>query len=123
MRFVKGLHVAVAVLLLALAGVQLNDPDPLFWVVIYAAAAVMPIARLWGRRLPVGWGVAFGLAVAGLLVSLPGFIDFVRAGEFDLIGRGMSASRPNIELAREFLGALIGLVCLLPYGRWHTRGA
>ncbi|MEM6551893.1 MAG: transmembrane 220 family protein [Planctomycetota bacterium] len=113
-------HVVVALFLLAMAGIQLNDPDPLFWIVLYLAVAVMPMARLGRRRWPVGWGVALGLVVAGLVVSLPGMIDFVKAGEFRLIGGGMSASRPHIESAREFLGALIGLVCLLPYGRWHT---
>ncbi|MEM1108302.1 MAG: transmembrane 220 family protein [Planctomycetota bacterium] len=115
------LHLAAAALLLTMAGIQLNDPDPLFWVVLYVAAAVVPIARLIRRRLPVFWGVAFGLALAGLVASLPGFIDFVRSGDYTLIGGQMTADRPQIESAREFLGAVIGLSCLLPYRGWHTR--
>ncbi|MEM1211402.1 MAG: transmembrane 220 family protein [Planctomycetota bacterium] len=123
MRFSKISHGLVAAFLLAMAGIQLNDPDPLFWGVVYGAAAVMPIARLAGHRLPVGWGIAAGLAVAGLAVSLPGLIDFIRFGDYALVGGSMSGERPHIELAREFLGALIGLLCLVPYRKWHTRGA
>ena len=115
-------HGLFALLLIALAALQLNDPDPALWVAIYGAQAALPIARLAGRHLPILYGIAAGLTVAGLLASLPGFIDYLRSGNYGDIGGAMSDAVPYIEPAREFLGTLIGSTSLLLYKHWHIGG-
>jgi len=63
---------------LASVAVQFNDPDPLRWITIYAAAALCCV--LWERRWGPPSAPAFiaGIALlwsAGLLVAIPADVD------------------------------------------------
>ena len=112
-------HIVPAAIFLAMAALQLNDPDPTLWVAIYAAVAAAPIARLNSRRSPILLGVATGLVVAGLLVSASGFLSFFEEGDWLALGAEMSDQQPYVEPAREFIGTLMGAVCLAFYWPWH----
>ncbi len=102
-----------------MAVIQINDPDPVFWLIVYLAVAVVPASRVLGMRLPVVFGVVAGLVVAALLISFPGFIDYLESGDYAALTGGMTADKPYIESAREFLGMAIGALCLAFYWRWH----
>ena len=96
-----------------MAFLQLNDPDPAYWVVTYALTGVsVQGPRLTHLLVPTVWAT-IGLVVAGLLQSLPGFIQFVSLGDWSSLTGTMSSSRPQIEFAREFLGLLFCLVSLV----------
>ena len=109
--------------MLVMAAIQLNDPDPLLWVTLYTAIAVVPAAKVINRQLPIFWGVCLGIVIACLAISLTGFIEFVQIADFAAIGGEMSEHKPYVESAREFLGTVIGLTCLLVYRSWHINGA
>ena len=113
-------HFALSALFLVMAFIQLNDPDPALWVLLYLSIAILPAACFWQRRLPIFWGVSAGIAAACLALSFAGFVDFIRFGDYASIGGDMTAEKPYVESAREFLGTLIGVSCLLGYRRWHT---
>ncbi len=106
-----------------MAAIQMNDPDPLLWLTVYLAIAVVPASRIFGMRLPVPFGIVVGLVSAALLLSFPGFVDYMRSGDYASLTGGMSAEKPYVESAREFLGTAIGAVCLLFYRRWHLSSA
>jgi hypothetical protein len=106
-------------LFLALAVIQFNDPDPLYWVVVYGWTAGLPIAAFLEWRWPAGYWVAVGLGLAGLLHAGPGFLDYLASGEYGSVGESMEAAPPYVESAREFLGLLMAAVCLGVYRRWH----
>lgn len=110
-------HGLVAAVFLLMAALQLNDPDPLYWVVVYTAVAAIPAARAFGQRLPTILLIACGMVLAGLLFSLPGFIDYLTSGDYASLGGAMMAEKPYVEPAREFLGLLIAAGCLMAYGR------
>ena len=114
-------HIVPAAIFLAMAALQLNDPDPALWVAIYAAVAAATIARLNSRRSPILYGAAMGLVVAGLLVSASGFLNFLKEGNWLALGAEMSDQQPYVEPAREFIGTLMGAVCLVCYWPWHGR--
>lgn len=102
----------------ASALVQLNDPDPLLWFAVYAAAAVLVV-------LPVGrwvWRAHVALAAMALLWAatlVPGALELPAVG---MLADEMKAATPAIELAREALGLL--LVAAGLGGRaWASRGA
>ncbi|MFT7653369.1 MAG: hypothetical protein ACI9UU_002480 [Candidatus Azotimanducaceae bacterium] len=113
-------HLLASLVLIVMAGLQFNDPDPSFWVAMYGIAAMMPIATLLGRRLPTIFYIAGGMLLAGLLISLPGFIDYLDSGDFGAIGGEMTASKPYVESAREFLGTAIAAFVLGFYWQGHT---
>lgn len=123
MKLGSAAHASISLLFVTMAALQINDPDPSLWIGLYLAVAAIPAARVLERRAPVLFGTALGLVIACLLVSLPGFVDFLRSGDYGSIGGEMSSSKPYIESAREFLGALIGLICLIFYRKWHIRSA
>lgn len=109
----KAIHAVIAVLLIVTAGLQWNDPDPLYWMVTYVAAAVVAGAACVGRALVKLSLIAMGLSLAGLLITLPGTLDFIAAGDYGSISGGMSDDKPWIESAREFGGLLVAFVYLL----------
>jgi hypothetical protein len=115
MTLAKLVHIFVSSMFMAMAFVQLNDPDPVFWVAVYMAVSFVPITRLIAYRSISMFYVAAGMCLAGILISAPGFIDYLGSQDYAAIGGGMSEDKPYVESAREFLGMLIGAVCLLLY--------
>ena len=93
----------VAAMFLVTAALQLNDPDPLFWIAIYVAAAAACLAT---GRAALSWALAglVGLAaVAWALSLLPVLQEMV----FSDLFKAMKAETPVIEESRELLGLLL----------------
>lgn len=101
-----------------MAVIQLNDPDPLYWIVVYVFVGVVPAAKVFGLQSAKLTWVASGMVAAGLLVAMPGFIDYLSSGDFASIGGEMMIDKPYVESAREFGGLLIAAFTLLIYQRW-----
>ena len=95
----------------ASAAVQLNDPDPVLWFLVYAAAAMLVALPMGPRRWWAHAGLAAGALVWGLSL-VPGALALPRWG---LLAAEMHAATPAIELAREALG--LGLVAAGVGGR------
>jgi hypothetical protein len=84
--------------------VQLNDPDPVAWIAIYAAAAVVSFLSMRGR-LAWPFAAAVALAAAGWAVSIAprvvGIVPFREMfGAFEMQNVG-------IEESREMYGLLL----------------
>ena len=95
------------------AALQLNDPDPLYWFLVYAAVAVVAAAAVVGRRLPRFALVTLGAVIAGVLIAAPGFVDYLQSGDWSSIAEHMNDEEPFIEQGREFVGLLIAAAALL----------
>jgi len=104
-----------------MAAIQLNDPDPVYWVAVYVVVAAVPAARIFGRRLPTTAAVAAGMVLAGLLIAAPGFVDYLASGDYAAIGEKMMDEKPYVETAREVVGLLIAAVGLIFYDRSGQR--
>jgi len=106
---------ALATLILALmAAIQYNDPDPLYWILVYGAAAVVTGAAVTGRRMPRFALITLGALIAGMLISVPGFIDYLQSGQWGAIGEHMNDEEPYIEEGRELVGLMMAAAALLP---------
>jgi hypothetical protein len=105
---------AIATLLFfTMAAIQLNDPDPIYWVVVYSTAALLSGGLCIGSRLETISKVTMGMVLAGLLISGPGVIEYFTAEDYASIYGGMSAEKPYVESAREFGGLLIVAIYLV----------
>ena len=62
------------------------------------------------------------MVIAGLLISAPGFSDYLRSGNLGSIYGEMLDSAPYIEYAREFLGLLITATALGFYFKASSPG-
>ena len=111
------LHIFAGLLFLMMAVIQFNDPDPVYWIVVYALVAAIPLSRATGHRLPRALMLAGGMVLAGLLISGPGLLDYIASGDYDSISGKMMDEKPYVESAREFVGLFAAAICLLIYGR------
>jgi hypothetical protein len=100
------------------AAIQFNDPDPAYWVLVYASTAMVAIAAAAGRLRPFWVGAVIGGVVAGLALTMDGFIEFLQHGDYANI-MGDMASSTFVEESREFLGLTLALTLLIYYSIRH----
>src|SRR5881394_3109931 len=84
--------------------VQYNDPDPVRWMAIYGAAAVVCVLAIMGRErwpLPAAIGL---IALIWALTLAPDVIGKVRFGE---LFEAFEMKDERVEVAREMGGLLI----------------
>jgi hypothetical protein len=92
------------------AVLQYNDPDPLSWIALYAAAAAACV--LWGLRRAT-WPLAVPLAVLSAVwtaLLLPEVLGHI--GPSDLFLR-MSEKGGRVEIGREVGGLVIAIAWML----------
>ncbi len=108
----KYLNLFLALLFAVFAVVQLNDPDPLFWTLIYGIMAL--ISGFAAFRKYNLWLMLAVLAVLifELFKLFPSITGWVQDGMPSIIS-SMKAEEPHIEFVREFLGLLICFVVLI----------
>ncbi len=98
-----------------MAGLQFNDPDPIYWVAVYGGTALIALGKGLGRYSEFWAAIAIGGVVAGLIYAVPGVLNFIDFGSLDELTGKMSASKPYIESTREFAGLMIALIVLASY--------
>lgn len=100
------------------AMVQYNDPDPLFWIVIYSAASACCVIYLSGRSVA---RPALIIAVAGIAWAL--FLVPRVLGETSLseIFASISMQTRAVEEAREIGGLLLISAWMLVLWRYPPR--
>jgi hypothetical protein len=113
-----------AVILTVSAALQLNDPDPIYWVAVYGAGAAVAFIHGIGRRAAFLAALTIGLILSGMIYSAPGFLEFIQIGDLlsisDAITGPMDGPNPYVEPAREFLGLVIALAIVASYSlRWR----
>lgn len=105
------LYILLAMVFAVFAYLNLNDPDPIPWVLGYGATAALFAFAAFGRadRRIIGWSaVALFLWMSTMI---PGMVDWFKLG-MPSIADEMQATAPHIEVVREFLGLLIAVLAL-----------
>ncbi|MCU0419641.1 MAG: transmembrane 220 family protein [Cyclobacteriaceae bacterium] len=112
-KIINGL---LALLFMAFAFVQVNDPDPLVWIAIYgstAVACIMAMYRYYPRPYLAGLLVLFLVYLAFLF---PGMVDWYRSADRSLLFDDVAKMQyPYIEEAREFLGLALCAIAVAVY--------
>lgn len=116
----KTLLVLGAIVFAAFAALNLNDPDPVIWVMAYGLVALMFLGAVFGRADRRIVGVYAATLAVWMLTMLPGMLDWARMG-FPTITGSMQAHEPHIEVVREFLGLLIAVLALAALWRFTPR--
>lgn len=111
----------LAVMFLLFAFVQLNDPDPVIWILIYGSLAVfciMAMFEFYARKFILAWIL---ILVAYSILYVDGVIEWLKSEDksalFDEIAKMQNW---YIEEAREFLGLIICISVLIFY--WFRSG-
>ena len=106
----------LAALFLVFAFVQVNDPDPLLWILIYGAMAVLAVLAMFNIYYRPVIIALLVLYVAYSLVYIPGVKEWMQQEDkTDLFDNVAKMNHLYIEEAREFLGLWICIAVLIFY--------
>jgi len=101
-------HFLLSLMFLAFALLQINDPDPLLWILIYLAMAVLCGLAAFNKfyiKIMIALAVGY-LAYMGIL--FPGAMEWYHSPDRSLLFDDIAKMQyPFIEESREFLGLLI----------------
>ncbi len=107
------LNFVLAVMFLLFAFVQINDPDPVLWILIYGGMAVlcvMAIFEVYPKKVIIGILVLF---IGYSLVYIPGTLEWLRNDNKEMLFDDLAKMQfPYIEETREFMGLLICIIVL-----------
>jgi hypothetical protein len=110
------LNSILALMFMAFAFVQVNDPDPILWILIYGVMAIVSVMAIFEYFIPaLMYALALGFTVY-LVILFPGMMDWYNSPDRSLLFDDIAKMQYTyIEEAREFLGLAICLVVLVFY--------
>lgn len=114
----KALHILFTALLIYIAWLQVNDPDPLFWASLYLLAALVPLSQLINKTFSARlflYGIAAGYCIAGVAMVFSGALGYIEHIGQESIIQDMSPDKPYIEETRELLGTFFTLAVIFGY--------
>lgn len=106
----KYFNLLFAIIFVALAFLQLNDEDPLLWIVIYLSGATLctlSISQKGSSFLFIVALIAYLIYAVVLFFVPDGVWAWLNDYNSENIARGMKATKPWIEYTREFFGLLV----------------
>jgi len=109
----KIINVVLFVLFLVFAVLQLNDPDPIIWVLVYGLVAIITLVANY-KNIP-RWLIGI-LALALLLYAskhLPSLLEYLKTDNKKELFGEMVYDKPYLEGTREFLGLILAVIGLL----------
>lgn len=110
----KVVNLLLAVMFLVFAFVQVNDPDPIVWILIYGSMAVVCVLaafRMYYKFVLIGLLVIF---LAYSTVFFAGVTEWLAQDDKSvLFDDVMKMQHPYIEESREFLGLIICIIVLI----------
>lgn len=104
----KIINFVLALIFLLFAFVQINDPDPILWILIYGNMAVLSVLAMFKMRFVYWLGASIVLysIYAALLVN--GAWEWLQSPDRSLLFDDIAKMQyPYIEETREFLGLII----------------
>lgn len=133
-RWLIVLTILMGLLFSVFAFFQINDIDPAIyhkpslwdawsWVVFYGLLAGLCVLSVFRPNPRILLGIAAVFCLAEMVRTAPGVFDnLFRAEKFTMTGASMAPERSEVELSREFFGAVIGLGAVA-FLWWQARKA
>ncbi len=117
----KIVNLILAGLFVVFAAVQFNDPDPIFWVIVYLGMAVITGFAAYKKYFIWLMLAMLAVLIYELFTLFPAFSSWIDDG-MPSITESMKASTPFVELVREFLGLFLCVIVLLYHYVKYRRG-
>jgi len=118
----KVLNLVLAAMFLLFAFVQVNDPDPVLWILIYGIMAVACILAAFRQVYQVPLLVLLVGLIAYSFVYVPGVLEWFQSEDRSLLFADIAKMQyPYVEEAREFLGLMICILVLIMHLVSHRR--
>jgi hypothetical protein len=106
----------LALMFFSFAFVQLNDPDPVLWIIIYLSMAAICILATFNKYYKIVMVIlAVGYLIYGIIL-FPGLLEWLQTENKSLLFDDIAKMQHlYIEESREFLGLVICLAVLTVY--------
>jgi hypothetical protein len=109
----KIVNLLLALMFVVFAYLQLNDPDPIVWILIYGAMAVICVLAAFNIRPRIVMIIMLVIFVGYSFVYFDGLKEwFGQPDKSVLFDDVMKMQHPYIEESREFLGLMICVAIL-----------
>lgn len=106
-------NLILAVMFVIFAFVQVNDPDPLIWILIYGLMAAACVLAAFDMYMPKVLAVFAVILIAYAVYYFPGVSEWLRSDKKVLLFDDIAKMQyPYIEESREFLGLMICVAVL-----------
>jgi hypothetical protein len=114
------LNLVLAVMFVIFAFLQVNDPDPLIWILIYGLLAASCVMAAFNVFMPKALAVLGVILLAYSVYYFPGVTEWLRSDDKSMLFDDLAKMQyPYIEESREFLGLLICVAVLVMHlVRW-----
>ena len=109
----KLINLIICCIFLLFAYVQLNDPDPYVWVIVYGLVAVLFAVSIFVRIPKVMIQVVILAFILFAFYHVGNFYDWLLSNDKSELFGDMIYDKPYIEGAREFMGLLIAIGALI----------
>jgi len=109
----KLINLLICCIFLLFAYVQLNDPDPYVWVIVYGLVAVLFAVSIFVRIPKVMIQVVILAFILFAFYHVGNFYDWLLSNDKSELFGDMIYDKPYIEGAREFMGLLIAIGALI----------
>ncbi len=112
-RKIQVINIVLCVLFLLFVIVQLNDPDPILWVLIYGITAFIPLISNY-IKIPkiILWLILIALLIYGFQY-FPHLIDWLQTDNKNELFGEMVYEKPYLEGTREFLGLFMSALVVV----------
>lgn len=103
----KTINTILGVIFILFAVIQLNDPDPVLWFLLYMMVALVSVISNYKKIHPyIIWGLIIGyLAYASIHFSY--FMDWLQTEHKNELFGEMVYEKPYLEGTREFIGLVM----------------
>jgi hypothetical protein len=118
---IKGAFILLAIMFMGFAFVQINDPDPVVWILIYGAMAVVCVMAAFDYFVPRLMLVISVVYIGFASTRIPSIGTWLMSPDKAMIFDDLAKMQNvYIEESREFLGLMI---CLAVTGLcwWRSR--
>ena len=110
----KVFNLVLAAVFVVFAFVQINDPDPVLWILIYGLMAVACVLAAFGYMYTPVWSGLLILYAAYSFVFISGVLEWMRSDDKSMLFDNIAKMQyPYIEESREFLGLFICILVLI----------
>jgi hypothetical protein len=110
----KVVNLLLAVMFMAFAFVQINDPDPVIWILIYGGMAVICILAAFRYTSRIFLTVFMIGLIAYSVFYFNGLMEWLSKDDKSMLFDDIAKmEHPYIEESREFLGLMICVIVLM----------
>ncbi len=105
-------NIILAIVFIAFAVLQYNDPDPYIWLFVYGVTALLCINSALGKTFRLANILLIVFSVVWMVLLVPQLVEWI-VGGMPASSNASDRAVVQLELVREFFGLLMVILTML----------